>query len=411
MLRQPVSILALCALLVPTVAAAADVEVAARATTLLGGRPDVRDGQVYTVVPFIELVSLSARGLGGKTFDDLKIVVAAWGSLDPGEPIDDDRADGDVDLGYIEAGLGKGALTLRAGRQLVFTGGLRATGLDGGFAEGRLGPVGLSVYGGVPVTPRFGLDRGDSMWGARAFVRRSIDAELGISYIHAMDDGRVARFDLGADGRYALSRRLIVTALGLFSVEAERLAEARLAVNFEPARRVHVTVEGARTAPDLFLSRASVLSVFAESERNEVGATITARPLRDLNLRLAYFALDNADGLGHRAEIRGDVAVGRRAVVGCEAGLLTLEGDAGYQHGRIFGRTAIAPRMWLSLDGDLYHLDEELNGTDLSVRGSATLRWDPAPRWRAVITALAGSDPFAERRFEAMAKLAWSFAP
>lgn len=406
-------LLALCALLaVPAVASAESTEhVTVRATTLLGGRPDVRDGQIYTVVPFIQLVSLTARGLDAPGFDELRVVVSAWGSIDPGEPIDDDRADGDVDLGYLEAHTFKGKLTLRAGRQLVFTGGLRATGLDGGFAEGRYGPVGLSIYGGVPVTPRFGWDRGDTMWGARAYVRRSIDAELGFSYIQAMDDGRVARLDLGADARYSLSRRLTVTALGLFSVEAERLAEARLAASFEPVRRVNVTAEVSRTAPDLFLSRASILSVFAEAERNEAGAIVSLRPLRDLLARVSYYALDNAEGLGHRAEIRADLAVLNGGVIGCEAGLLNLPDDEGYQHARLYGRAPIVRNLSLSLDGDLYHLDEMRNGTEISVRALAALRWDPAPRWRAVVTALVGSDPFAERRFEAMAKLAWSFAP
>jgi hypothetical protein len=179
---------------------------------------------------------------------------------------------------------------------------------------------------------------------------------------------------------------------------------------------VNVTVEAARTAPDLFLSRASVLSVFAEAERNEAGGTISLRPVRTFRARLAYFALDNSDGLGHRAEAGADVDVAENVLVGVEGAILSLGGDTmetddGYQRGRIFGRFGLMRRLWLSLDGDLVHLQQERNGTDVSVRGSATLRWDPAPRWRAVLTALAGSDPFAERRFEAMAKLAWSFAP
>ena len=221
----------------------------------------------------------------------------------------------------------------------------------------------------------------------------------------------MSRFDLGADGRYSLSRRLTISALGLFSVDAERLAEARLAASFEPVRRVNVTAEVSRTAPDLFLSRASILSVFADAERNEAGAIITLRPLRDLLARVSYHALDNAEGLGHRAEIGGDLEVLDGAVIGCEAGLLNLPEDQGYQHARIYGRAPIVRKLSLSLDGDLYHLDEMRNDTALSVRALAALRWDPAPRWRAVVTALVGSDPFAERRFEAMAKLAWSFAP
>lgn len=388
-------------------AAAGAAEVDARAVTIIGGRPDARDGVIYTVVPIYELVSLNARRLDLPAFDDVRVVLSLWGRVDPADPADGDLADGDVDLGYVEGALGKGALRLRLGRQLVFAGGARGEGLDGLRAEGRAGPVGLEVFGGVPVTPRFGVDRGDALWGARASLRRSVDAEIGLDYIHALDDGRVRRFDLGVDGRWA-RRRYSVAALALMSAAEMRLAEARLSFAFQALPTLYLDLDAARTAPDLFLSRASILSVFAETRRDEAGGSLSWRARPDVHARAGYHALGNEEGLGHRAELAADVDVARGALVGAEAGALVLPDD-GYLHGRVYGRAAVARRMAVTLEGDLYRLEEERNGTRLSARAASSWRWDPAPSWRTVVSALVGSDPLYELRWEAMLKVAWTF--
>jgi len=389
----------------PSVAAAAEVD--ARAITILAGRPDARDGTIYTVVPIFELVSLNARQLDLPAFDDVRVVVSLWGRLDPADPADDDTADGDIDLGYIEGALGKGQLRLRLGRQLVFAGGTRGQGLDGLLVESRFGPLGLMVYGGLPVTPRFGVDQGDGMWGARLSLRKSVDAELGLSYIHMIDDGRVSRFDFGIDARYA-RRKFMLTALGLLSAMETRIAEARVTASYRVTPALQIFLDLAHTAPDLFLSRASILSVFAEAERNEGGGIVSWRPLETVRTRASYHALDNEEGLGHRAEIAADADVARGLLIGAEAGLLALPED-GYVHGRLFGRANVAKKMAVTLEGDLYQLEEEVNGTGMSARAAASWRWDPTPAWRAVVSGLVGSDPLYEVRWEAMLKVAWTY--
>jgi hypothetical protein len=405
-LKALAGVVGLVILLAPAAATAADVD--AVAITLLGGRPDVRDGEVYTVVPIYELVALNARGLELGPIADVKVVVSLWGRLDPADPADGDLADGDLDLGYVEGGLAKGRLRLRLGRQLVFSGATRAAGLDGLFLEGRQGAFGLSAYGGVPVTPRFGVDRGEAMWGARLSLRRSVDAELGLSYAHALDEGRVSRFDLGADGRLVLSRQLTLTALGLLSAAEMRLAEARVTAAYQARKDLFLDVELSQTAPDLFLSRASILSVFSEESRTEAGAVVSYRPLHELRLRGAYHLLGNEAGLGHRGEVGAEATVAPGAAVGGEAGALQLDED-GYLHARLYVRAEPQRHLGCSFDTDLYRLDEPRHGTRLSARVAATVRWDPAPRWRLVLTTMAGSDPLYETRWEAMAKVAFAF--
>jgi hypothetical protein len=398
-------VLPLAALAAPPARAA---EVDARAVTLLAGRPDVRDGALHTVVPIYQILSLQARQLDAPAFDDVRVVVSLWGRLDGADPADGNLADGDVELGYVEGALGRGRqrLTLRLGRQLVIAGAARAFGVDGVTAQSLLGPVGLTAFAGVPVTRRFEIDRGDATWGARASLRRSVDAELGLSYLHTLDNGRMSRLDLGVDGRLALSPRLALTGLGLLAASEMRLAEARLVAFYDPIPALRTEVEVSRVAPDLFLSRASILSVFSEERRDEAGAILTYRLRPRLALRGSYHALGLEEGLGHRATARVEATV-EQARLGAETGVLTLADD-GYLHGRLFAWTPLRPRMFGSLEGDLYRLEQERNGTRHSLRVAAAWRWDLARRWRAVVSGVVGSDPLYSLRWEGMAKLAFS---
>src|SRR5579883_143791 len=136
-------------------------------TTLLNGHAEPRDGRIYSVVLAYELVDLNAAFLKLGWMDELKLKVSAWGGVQLAEaPAPLDRATGDVDLGYLEGRLFKGRLDVRIGRQLIVGGAARTTQIDGVQATLMLfGGLGVTGYGGVPVTPRFGVSRGDAVGG------------------------------------------------------------------------------------------------------------------------------------------------------------------------------------------------------------------------------------------------------
>src|SRR4051812_40857768 len=74
---RAIRIAAAIAVLGPAGVWAADLEV--QSTTLIGGRPDVVDGQLKTVAPLYERVGLRARNLQVSGIDDLAVMVDAWG--------------------------------------------------------------------------------------------------------------------------------------------------------------------------------------------------------------------------------------------------------------------------------------------------------------------------------------------
>ena len=96
-------------------------EVSAYSTTLVGGRPDVVDGQVRTVVPLYELVGIRARKLQLRGFDEISVAVDAWGGLSvPGSSSGIGASD--VNLAWVEGVAFKRKLKLRLGRQFIVGG-------------------------------------------------------------------------------------------------------------------------------------------------------------------------------------------------------------------------------------------------------------------------------------------------
>src|SRR5262249_4343530 len=147
---------------------------------------------------------------------DLRLVVAGWGELTLASAPALEGATGDLDLGFVDGKLFDRRLELRLGRQLVFGGAARAQPMHGLSATVRVWRrIGLNVYGGEPVTPRFGVHQGDFMTGGRLFWRASIDSELGASFLEMLDGGLQARQDLGVDGRWRVGRSLTLTGYAL----------------------------------------------------------------------------------------------------------------------------------------------------------------------------------------------------
>lgn len=394
----------------PAVAGAQTVE--ATAMTLLAGRQDPRDGTVHTVVPAYEDIWISARDLEIPGVVATKIIVSGWGMVAGGDLIDgSDNVTGDLDLAFFEGKLLGRHLTLRAGRQLVSAGVARNLQLDGldVVARGPLG-LGVEVYGGVPVVPRFAYGHGQGVVGGRLFWRPAQIVEAGVSFVDILDDGQVDRQEMGVDARVVVSDKITLTGLASFSLIEQRLSEAELRALWQPRRNFELTLEAGRTAPDLFISRASIFAVFAEETRDEAGTTLYFRPLQRLRLWVDGFVLSDDSGTGGRGGLRASMALdaANATQIGVEGRVLALPSSR-YVQGRLFGSHRFDPKVTATLDCDAVWLDPQVNGQDLSLTFAATLGWDFWPGWKAIAVGVTGETPLLEWRLEAMGKLVYLF--
>ena len=389
-------------------AAAAD-EVDASLMTLFSGRQDPRDGEVHTVVPVYEMIGLSARELDNPWVNDLHVKVSAWGAIDGAGDNFDDATDGDVDLAFAQGLLWRRRVSVTVGRQIL-TGGaprfLHFDGLDVGVNLGK--GFGVAAFGGAPVVPRFDVGRGDAVAGTRASLRLAPGTELGASFLLLMDGGRRGRQDVAADAVVRATRSLDFQGLLLWSTLENRPAEIDATAVWRHGRRLDVSGGYRLTAPDLFISRASIFSVFSEEQHHEVGGDVTVRALDWLRLEGDghYLALEGGDGyragLGARA-----IAPDGDGTAGVNLRRLAVDTD-GYLEARLFATRALGYRLSAAADVGLYRFDEPKNGQDMSITATGAVTWKAANHWDAALSGMAGSTPLSERHFEVMARLVYS---
>jgi hypothetical protein len=406
-------------------------------TTLLTAGEQTRGGtrgtvpSLETVVPAYEILNIAARGVTNPVFDDLQFVVSTWASYDFADRRWDNATSsnltGDVVTGYVSGRLLDDALTLRVGREHVMTGVSRMIQLDGGEALVSL-PFGLrlSGYAGSPVSQRFSTRSGTRSWnpmggdfayGGRAAYYLALPGgtsgrglDVGASANFVQDDGDAVRQEVGADLRYMPFGNFTVLGFGSYSLFDERFSEGSTAISWTAMPRLHVTADWRYTAPDLFLSRNSILSVFSAERRNDFGAGASYELLRGLGVGVAYHLSvepgeDDDDYIGHVADAsveweRGDTAVG-----GGVSYLDSLEN--GYVGGRVFGRQEFG-KMFVAADVLAHVFREQVNGEDLAVTGTLSAGLELVKGFSAVVAGRAGMTPFMEQTFDVMAKLVYN---
>ena len=376
---------------------------------ILNGRSDPRDGNIYTVVPLYAGVHLSVRDLELRYAEDLRLELDGWLGGLLGQPIDGQRFVGDLNVFSIEARFARRHIHVRLGRQVMIGGAARFTHLDGASLTLEGAGFGLTAFGGVPVIPRFGVKVGDAAAGGRLFYRFGYESQLGVSFIHVEDSGRTGRQDLALDFRTRPIRMLTLTGLGVLSLVERDLAEVDVAAVLAPHTTLDVRADFRQQRPDLFIPRASIFSVFANSSRKEAGGQLDYRPHSRLAFDADYHLILDETGTGHRGGLRGTVHLGPSGelLIGSELRLLQLP-DKGYKEARLFVSFRILPTLVASLDGDAYFFTTPINGWIRSITGAASLGWDFRPGWRVVASGAASSTPFVQGGFDAMVKLAYN---
>jgi hypothetical protein len=383
----------------------------ASATTLVSGRQDPRDGVVHTSVPLFELVSVRASDFHLPWVEDMNIVMSGWGAVAFADPIEGKHGLGDLDVAFAEGKLLHRRIAMRLGRQLLMAGAGRNLVFDGlSITVKPLRWAGVSAQAGVPVTPRFAIDRGDALIAGRVFVKPAFDGEAGVSFLQVLDNGEIARRDLAFDARLTpmATLPLALSGFALFSLPERRLGQGDATATWQIGRRFEVSGEYRRTAPDLFLPRNSIFSVFSQETRDELGAYIYSKLLPRLRLQAGYHLILDAAGTGHDANLKltGTVDADGRTTIGVESRRLAPP-VSGYTMARIFTLVRLAPALITTADASAFFFDAAVNGHRQSFVGAATLAYEFRPAWRAVVTGIASVTPFAERRFEGMAKVVY----
>ncbi len=420
-IRCRASIVALLAALSPAGARADVVE--ASSSTILSARMEYRDGQAVRVVPLYEMLSVSARDIH-TSFADFQVVLSTWGELDFGPnltwgPIADrqSRLTGDVDVLYLQADFAKRAVAVRLGRFVVPDGTSRMTQLDGGEARLQL-PFGLGVsgYAGSPVSARFMARGGAETWnpvagdftaGGRVFYVLPRWGELGASIAYASDHGDPSREDVGVDLRLTPLRSLTLLGSAFYGLYDSRLGEGNAQLLWQWLPKLQLGAEYRYVEPGLLLPRNSILSVFTEDTRNEVGLSVHAGPFSRVSVDLEVFDVMESDRPdGTRVRARGTWRPRASTALGLEVAWL-YDPISGYVYGRAFASQDVGP-FFLSADLQDAHYTKPVNGFDNSFLGTANVGYRIGGGFSALLSGTAGTTPFLSSRFDFLAKLAYN---
>jgi hypothetical protein len=290
-----------------------------------------------------------------------------------------------------------------------------------------LPPAGLSVsaFGGAPVSQRFSSRKGltswnpaggNLAWGGRfgyalalpGVAGRGLD--VGLSLVTVSDHSDPVRQDLGLDFRVQPINRLSLVGNATYSLYAERVAEFNVTALVTATKALTLNLDVRHYSPDLFLARNSILSVFTDTNRTDLGGGVRYQFTRTLQASVDYHALLEPGDPG-KTEL-GSEAAGRvewanhGTVAGGEVTWLKT-GQKGYTGLRGYGRKEFG-RLFVAADLMDVMLKQEVNGQKNSLTGSLSAGYQLAKSWSVVVAGRAGVTPFFEQQADAMVKLVYN---
>jgi hypothetical protein len=439
--RLSVALLAVAAL-AGAAPARADV-VQASSTTMVQAYPSWVNGAKLTVVPFYELLSITAYDIKTPLAESLELGLSTWGAVNAGDNpwwngyANSGSLSGDVNLAWVRAAWLRKSIVLTLGRTTVAAGNARMLQLDGGSVAFKL-PAGFSLsgYGGAPVSARFsGLggygssnpSQGNLAFGGRAGWNLPGVLDVGISYAGVQDRGYPSRQDLAGDLRLTPLRWLSLMGYLDYSLYGKAVASASANALFLVSHAISVSVDYQYTVPSLFLAADSILSVFSNSNRNDIAA--------NLHLALGKFAVDvggavllssaaitapgdpvgypfptspsvTDNGTGWRATARGTWRPTSNSSLGAEVTYLDVPENS-YFNGRIFGSLGLG-RFTGTVDLQDYYYGNPVNGQRNSFLGGLTVGYLIGAGWSAVVAGNAGVTPYFSSELSGMLKITYN---
>jgi hypothetical protein len=382
-----------------------------------------------TLVPVYQYASLRAVDLDTRWGKDaLDVELSAWGGAIMGDASAERRVDGDLTVANVRHRFGPGYV--RLGRQIIVGGAARFAQFDGvgAGAETSFG-LGGDVYAGFTVLPLWSQRPGyaqlgsaaDTLlrspdtiappsragtWlaGARGYYVLGSRSSVGVGFHEQRESSDLARRNLGVDVRMTPADPVTVGVQGVVDAEHWRLADGRAWVDVYPVEKLSLSAQYLRADPALFLSRQSVLGVFATDSFDEIGADATFRPNRQWALGGGLFTQRFAsDERGARANVFGRLTRGPitlQVVGGRVADVVT-----GYWSERASLRWTGLTVVALTLEQYVYLYDNKIRGVSMSTVEAAAAEWQ-ASRWlRLMLSGSVVRSPYAALDSQALLRL------
>lgn len=305
--------------------------------------------------------------------------------------------------------LGRGEA--RLGRMMVSMGAIRPVHLDGMDAIVRF-PWGSSieVFGGLPVS--YGAAPRDYTWtiGGRASQRIGHAGTIGLSYLHARNDGKPAFEEIGVDGAASLGRVFDGAFTTSFDILRIGVSDARISIatRLDPVR---IELFAVRRSPSRLLPATSLFSALGDVPSDRGGGSILwrAAPRLDVRGEGAFESLGGA--LGGQFFLRTNLRLDDlgNGVLGLE---LRRQGAPSSAWTGIRGtaRLPLNSRLFASTEIEFVWPDDPGDRGPVWPWGLVALRFTPTPAWEMSGAVEANASPTNTAAIRALVRLShtWS---
>ena len=208
-----------------------------------------------------------------------------------------------------------------------------------------------------------------------------------------------------------MTTELSCAGSALLELDSQRLADARLWVDYVPVPRLELALEAQHVEPALFLSRQSVLSVFSTDTYDELGGLAQARLIDEIRVEGgAWLEVYTLERVGSRTEASLRLSPdrnGRTLVRLTYARVVAPEN--GYHSLRAALSRRLGQRLWSSLEAYGYIYDRAIRGVTTSTVYAGTLSYRPSPAFSALWGASLTRSPYASLDAQTQVRLAYDF--
>ena len=300
---------------------------------------------------------------------------------------------------------------LRLGRLLLATGTIRPIHLDGAAGLART-PWGTTVelFGGMPVTPRFGGRAWDWAAGGRVAQRLFGAGTLGASYVQRREAGALSMSEVGSDLNIVPFDGLDIGARVAWDLQNPGISEALGSVAVR-AGDLRFDAFASRRSPSRILPATSLFTVLGDVTSDHLGMEVLwyAAPRLDLTARGGVRTYQDALGedLLFRALLRlddrgtGSLGLELRRQGGPEAAWSGVRGTA---------RVPITETVAAAVELELVRPDGDRGRGRLWPWGLVGMTWAPWPEWVVAAAAEARSTPEHAQAVDALVRVShvWS---
>ncbi len=400
------------------------------------------------VYPFYNTISLRADEIGHK---GLSLHFQGWASIDLADVYFEERVVADPTYLYLQ--FRDYGFDIKAGRQFVYQGAARALHIDGiSFSYQSSINLGIQAIGGLIVTPKQGPNwyqddepgsyqdygSGFSDWkregllgdwaaGSRLFYRMAGVVSAGVSILHRSLHDTMAFEELGVDLSVTPCSWLSITGDTLLSLAPVGLKEANAVVDFFPLDALTISLDYRHADPTLYLSNASIFSVFSDEQYDSVGGGVTYAIIEPLAVHGSYHHIfygyleqtsdqdateqTYQDALDTGYEINGGVTGnwgdrGGMALVDYRRIKQDTNGMNQFRAGVIVPLPVMDLRATSNLYCDLF--DRPVNGKDIGFIGDIGLMWR-YKGWETGGAFTAGTTPYDREEFRGIVKVTYNW--